>query len=77
MEKQVNIPLSATKEVCCPKCGQLTFESLFTLRFYPGGILSPVPIYINQQVFCCAACGELIDQQNPHFNSNENEKSSS
>lgn len=58
---QVKIPLDAFKEVACKACGSQALIQLLTLRIYPGGLFSPVPVPLATPLFRCADCGANIE----------------
>lgn len=68
-KEEVNAPsldLSKSTEVKCQSCGDLVFVSATIFRKIPkivaGTQKDPI---IPIEVFCCASCGELIDELLP------------
>ena len=61
-----NIDLSKSEEVKCLSCGDVVFQSATVFRRIPKVIAGTAkdPI-IPIEVFCCASCGELIEELLP------------
>jgi len=60
-QHQVTIPIDLFKEIACKDCGSTALVQLVTLRYYPGGLLSPVPVPLITPIFRCADCGTPVE----------------
>ena len=67
-QEKPNLDLSKSIEVKCqnPECGDVVFHSATIFRRIPKVVVgtSKDPL-IPIEVFCCASCGELIDELLP------------
>lgn len=59
MEKQIDIPRSALNEMKCrnEKCTSTLFWTVIRVLKYPGGILFPKPVIIQETAYICIKCG--------------------
>jgi len=58
---QLKIPVEALKQIACQECASIALVQLVTLRYYPGGLYSPVPLHVTEPLFRCADCGANVE----------------
>lgn len=67
---QKGIPNEFMTELGCP-CGSGLFHNVFKVKYYPGGIFHPTPLFAPVAVFRCIECGKILEVNNQNPPKNE------